>query len=263
MHTLRRDFLAGLGGLAFGIAGTGMAGAGPEREIPELPWPYVKLDAEETRIRGHLADYSTNCASGAYIAIIGQLREKVGFPYTLIPLDLYAYAGGGVNGWGTLCGSLNGAAGAITLAAGKRDQGRLVNELIGWYTGASLPSAESNRLAINGGFRVGKMSFGGELPSAVPGSPLCHVSIARWCKAAGLGAGTPERSERCARLCGDVAAKAVELLNAWKDGEFTPVFAPKKEITGCTSCHAPGKDAVKKQTSVGKMHCIDCHTPHQ
>jgi len=137
-----------------------------------------------------------------------------------------------------------------------------VNELIGWYAEAAFPSAESNRYALDRGFFVETMTFDRELPQAAPGSPLCHVSIARWCEAAGIGAGTPERAERCACLCGDVAAKAVELLNAWKDGAFIPMFAPKKEAAGCAACHAPGKDAARKQTSVGKMQCLDCHSPH-
>ncbi len=260
MNTYRRDFLAGFGGFALGIAASG-ATAPAESSVAEPPWPYETLDVELTRKLAHKHDYSTNCASGAFIAIAGQLRERVGNPWTLVPLNLYAYSGGGVNGWGTLCGALNGAAGAISLAAGPA-QGRLVNELLGWYAVQAFPSAESNRYARERAFLVEKYTFEGELPAAVPGSPLCHVSIARWCKVSGLGAGTPERAERCARLCGDVAAKAVELLNAWKGGTFTPAFTPQTETTGCASCHAPGKDPAKKRTSVGKMHCLDCHEKH-
>jgi len=100
MHTTRRDFLAGLGGFALGSAGAGLAGAKPDAVAPELPWPYVKLDVEKTRKLGHFYDYRSNCASGAFTAIVRQLMEMVGHPYTRIPLDLYAYAEGGVNGWG-------------------------------------------------------------------------------------------------------------------------------------------------------------------
>lgn len=262
MHSSRRDFIAGFGGFAFGIAGTGLAGADAGKAVPELPWLYEPLDAEETRKRGHRFDYDSNCASGAFRAIVSQLAEKIGFPWTTIPLDIYAYAGSGVGGWGTLCGGLNGAAGAITLAAGKKEQGRLVNDLVGWYTGASFPSEESNRYARERTFLVEKYVFAGELPRAVPSSPLCHISVARWCAAAGVGAGSPERAERCARLCGDVAAKAVEILNAWKAGSFSPVFEPLPEYAGCISCHAPGQNAAKKYAVVGKMGCTGCHEPH-
>ena len=256
----RRDFLAGFGGFALGVAASGAsATTGPL--APEPPWPYEKLDVERIRKLAHKHDYSTNCASGAFIAIAGQLREQVGHPWTLVPLNLYAYSGGGVNGWGTLCGALNGASGAISLATGPA-QGKLVNELLGWYAGHAFPGVESNRYAWEHTFLVEKYIFDGELVSAVPGSPLCHVSIARWCEASGLGAGTPERAERCARLCGDVAAKAAELLNTWKDNTFTPAHAPRTEVTGCISCHAAGTDASKKQNSVGKMHCLDCHEKH-
>lgn len=260
MTAHRRDFLAGFGGFALGIAATS-ASAKTDDSAPEPPWPYEKLDVELIRKLGHKHDYSTNCASGAFIAIVEQLRERVGHPWTLVPLNLYAYSGGGVNGWGTLCGALNGSAGAISLAAGPA-QGKLVNELFGWYSSHELPGEESNRYARERAYLVEKYAFEGELPSAVPGSPLCHVSIARWCAASGLGAGTPQRAERCARLCGDVAAKAVELLNSWKDGSFAPSYAPRTEVTGCESCHAAGKDEKKKQVSVGKMDCLDCHQKH-
>ena len=91
----------------------------------------------------------------------------------------------------------------------------------------------------------------------------CHISVARWCKISGYGAGTPEWYERCSRLCGDVAARAVELLNALKDGSFTASYTPRTETTGCASCHASGKDALKRQVAVGKQNCLDCHKPHK
>jgi hypothetical protein len=259
----RRIFLAGIGGLALGLAADTETGVSAKEEIPGLPWPYEKLDVEKTRKLAHQRDYTTNCSSGAFGAIISQLQEKVGYPWTVIPLDLYAYGGGGVNGWGTFCGALNGACGAITLVAGKKAQGQLVNELIGWYTEYPFPSVESNTYAREHSFLVETYHFDRELSRSTPGSPLCHVSIARWCAASGFGGGSPERAERCARLCGDVAARAVELLNNHKDGSFTAAYAPRTETTGCTSCHASGKDAVKKQVAVGKQNCLDCHEKHK
>lgn len=259
MKNTRRDFIAGLGGLAAGIAGTGLAKTALEAPSREIPLSYAILDVEETRKLAHNMDYTSNCASGAFAAIVSQLREKIGSPWTEIPLDLYAYAGGGVNGWGTLCGALNGCAGVITLAAGKKDQSRLVNELFSWYTGASLPGEESNSYAREKSWGIEKSIFAGELPASISQSPLCHVSIARWCKSSGYSADSPARDERCARLCGDVAAKTVELLNSWKKGTLTTVSAGTSDKYGCMRCHTPGKEKENKNSIVGKMDCAGCH----
>ena len=48
------------------------------------------------------------------------------------------YGAGGIAGWGTVCGALNGACPIITLVAGK-DYNKLVNELMGWYAHNPLP----------------------------------------------------------------------------------------------------------------------------
>ncbi|MCE5248630.1 C-GCAxxG-C-C family protein [bacterium] len=264
MKPYRRTFLAGLGGLALGtVLGSNEASTALPGEIPELPWPYEKLDIEETRRQGHMWDYRTNCASGAFIAIISQLREKVGHPWTLMPLNLYAYGGGGIVGWGTICGALNGAAGAINLAAGPANQGRLVNELLGWYTEQPFPGDTANRYGVEHTFLVAEYRSDKALTQSVSGSPLCHVSLSRWCAASGLASGSPEAGERCARLCGDVAAKAVELLNAFRDNTFSAVFVPRKETEQCMSCHHVGPDVKAGNTTTGKLNCLNCHEPHR
>ena len=84
MSAIRRDFLVGISGLILGAAlKPEKAITKVESEIPELPWPYTKLDVEETRKLGHKYCYLFNCASATYKAIITQLREQVGYPYTI------------------------------------------------------------------------------------------------------------------------------------------------------------------------------------
>ena len=114
------------------------------------PWPYVALDPEQVRIKGHdtfWAGYA--CSAGAFDAIIASLQESLGAPYTDFPTKMLVFGHGGAAGWGTLCGSLNGAAAAITLVTDKAVSDILVNELIGWYTLAKFPSDESNSYATN------------------------------------------------------------------------------------------------------------------
>lgn len=52
---------------------------------------------------------------GSAGAILLQLQEKVGYPYTLLTPDMYRWGAGGGASWGTLCGTLAGAANMIML----------------------------------------------------------------------------------------------------------------------------------------------------
>ncbi len=259
----RRTALAGMGGAAIGTAaGIGTSLSAPASDTPDLPWEYVELDPEETRILGHERYYNSNCASGAFQAIILQLRDKVGYPYTQIPLDIYTYGGGGASGWGTICGTLNGAGGAITLAAGKTDNNALMTELVGWYTLQAFPTGESNACAVDNRFSVDKEVSRIALPQSVSNSPLCHVSVGTWCSSAELASKSAERAERCARLTGDVAAKAVELLNALHNGTFAAEFELPSDITSCTACHTVGTVKEAGHTTLGKLNCLSCHESH-
>lgn len=230
--------------------------------IPDLPWPYEKLDVEETRKLGHLGYHKgLHCAAGTFYAIVSQLKEKVGYPYTQIPMDMVYYGAGGVAGWASLCGTINGGSCAINLVAGPEEQGALVNELVGYYTTAEFPTNESNQLAQNGAFLADDY-IDDSIEQSVSGSTLCHVSVTRWCVKTGHASGDPIRSERCARVAGDMAAKVVEILNAWKDGTFEPQFELSSETQGCKSCHSSGTNFEKGEFTRGKMQCANCHESH-
>ncbi len=84
-------------------------------------------------------------------------------------------------------------------------------------------------------------------------SPLCHASVTNWCKASGFKSTAPERLERCARVTGDVAAKAAEMLNQFYSGTFKVGFLPARGVTGCLACH---DNAVVPSV---KMNCRQCH----
>lgn len=248
-------------GAAAGVAGlqmlTGAKSFAKGEDAVPWPWPYEKLDPEYVRKLAHDNFWKYACCYGAFSGIIQALREKVGSPYDQFPMEMMIYGHGGVSGWGTVCGALNGSSAAICLVCDKPTADALINELLGWYTETALPTDRSNQYGRNQEYGTNK--YPNELPQSVSGSPLCHASISQWCDTANLGVHTLERKERCGRLAGDVAARAVELLNANKDGAFQPVFSPPQTVVDCMACHGQNM----KDNVLSKMECTACHgNPH-
>ena len=255
-NTTRRNFIKNAG--TYGAAtGVGLAGgfglASPEVVAAQAAHPFGYpeggLDVERTRQLGYdgfkgvnLADGTRHagCAFGTFNAIIGQLAEVVGAPYTSIPTQMMDWAGAGVVGFGTLCGTLNGASAAIGLVCNGRDARGFISDLMTWYSETPLPT---NRLAPTG-----------DLPQSKAESNLCHVSLTHWCRTSGFASGSPERAERCSRVSGDVAAKAVEMLNDGALGLQLP-----SEKTVCRACHFMGPDYAAGQFTHGEMNCLTCH----
>ena len=232
----RRNFLkdslkAGLGVAVGFTAGNSvvLARGVKSHQQMELPYPYVKLDPEKVAKRAYNYYHKGHCAYAVFASILDELKEKVGEPYTCIPSELYVYGKGGIVGWGTVCGALNGACGIITLTC--KDYAKVINTLFDWYTKAKLPNFTPE----------GKKVY----PESVSNSPLCHVSVMNWCKAATdhfkreIAYNSKERSERCARLSGSVARKTVELLNEYHCSKFVPVKVKGSQKTkmDCRGCH--------------------------
>lgn len=232
------------------------------QEVPASPWTYVNLDVETVRKKGHARYYEGDCAFGAFAGIVEALQEVVGFPFTQVPVKMMEFGAGGVAGWGTTCGSLIGASAAINLVTDRATASMLINELMTWYSQTPFPSQTSNEYAVKHEFLVKEYKSDKELPQSVSNSPLCHVSVTEWCQASGMASGSIERAERCGRLTGDVAAKAVELLNANLAGTFEPTLKLSQESQGCMACHSKGENFEMGQFTQGKMECTDCHEPH-
>ncbi len=229
----RRGFLANAGKVAVG-ATVGAAGlsalaasqAAPSQaaaELPAYPWTYKTLDPEAVYWKANALYYKSACCQAAFEAIISEL----GFPFNTVPVGMMRYGEGGVVGWGSHCGALNGSSAAINLAFPDA-YAKLITELTGWYT-EQLGS----------------------------GSPLCHISVTEWAKAHGVVVDSQERKDRCARVAGETAKKAVLLMNAQAAGEFKATFAPKTTTTGCLSCHgASGRQDVRPSVA---QDCAACH----
>ncbi len=201
------------------------------------PWPYEKLDPVKTAEIAYNDWYRLYCGAAVIDSVFSQLREKVGEPYKSFPIDAFVFLEGGISGWGTICGSNAGANIVTNLIIGPRiaesaDGMMMGSEIMQWYCDASMPVYTPKEPKVKT-----------ELPKTVSNSPLCHVSVGKWMKAANKDLGSPERRDRCARVTASVAYHLVELLNDWKDGKYATKGAiPAKSYNinaqhNCTDCH--------------------------
>jgi hypothetical protein len=223
-----------------GIARAGEAQPSAAKGPRALPWAYAALDPDATGDRAFASYMKGHCMYGAFESIAGATAARLGGAYKEFPFEMFIYGAGGVNGWATLCGSLNGAAAAIQVLSPKPEP--LIDALYAWYEREALPNY------------VPKAAKFPNVQS-VAGSPLCHQSLTRWCAAAKKKTYSAERKERCGVLTAAVARQAVMLLNAQTAGK--PIEAAlSKPTTDCMSCHEKG--GVLENTR-GKMTCGGCH----
>lgn len=255
----RRELLSGAGRGALGAAALGLAGsvvpglraeAGAAGGATEKwPWPYVKLDPRRSAELAYEEWYRVFCGAAVVNAVVGQLREKVGEPWRSFPSDAFMFLEGGIVGWGTICGANAGASIVANLVLGPRTAGGeggllMASELLQHYASTALPT-----------FVPASPKWKAELPKTVAESPLCHVSVGRWMKAAGKSLDSPERRDRCARVTASMTQELVTLLNAWKDGKYkTRGVIPARAYGiqaqhACDACHGanvPSPPAPKK-----------------
>jgi hypothetical protein len=289
MRTLnRRNFIKG----AVAVSGVALCNAATMRiasatetpaqqaDPPMLPWGYQELDPEYVRKLGHLGYYLEECGGGAFWALITAMREKAGYPFNLIPNHSkeefmehltskskkhmqvpMQYAAGGVTGYGTLCGAPNGAASAMTYMLPMKAVDEIVPRLLRYYETESFPTQESNQYAVDNEFLPPKYKSAKALPQSCSSSVLCHVSVGKWCEKSGYASGAKERSERCARVTGDIAAMAVKLMNAHARGELHTAYPMhlSHETAECRTCHSKGPKYESGQFTRGHMECSSCH----
>jgi hypothetical protein len=267
----RRRMLASLGVLS----GSGVLG-GCGRELPGLT-PSVAADEPAPAVSPRARDAAeTRCANGRRFAytpldpsavaetayrvfprggcmyavvgsVVGQLAERVGEPFRSFPVEMMRYGDGGVGGWGSLCGVVNGAAaltGLLHPEKPKETRERLINQMAVWYETTLLPR-----------FSPAEPQWADDVPPSVAGSLLCHISVARWCEVSDRKAFCVEKKERCRRLAADGAARIVEILNreAKSAGGETAPLTP--EVASCLECH--GRQG--QGNAMGKMSCSACH----
>jgi hypothetical protein len=220
----------------------------------KYPWPYVELDPAVTAQIAYEEWYRLWCGGTVIYSIFSQLAQKVGEPYKSFPIDPFAIFEGGLAGWGTLCGSVNGAAVVASCIIGPMTQegcedGHIIaSNMLDWYSHADMP------IFVPKNPKANKNS----IVHTVSESPLCHISVGKWMHASGYPINSPERKDRCARVAASVAYKLVEELNKWHRGQYSENiawFAPKKVgITAqfnCAECH--GAKIPKPPTPLKKL----------
>ncbi len=204
-----------------------------------------------------VADYAYELYSEGscmYAAVKSSLSMTMATPVPML-YDMFRYGHGGCGGQGSLCGACNGSAAVIGFhIKDKKKCDAVISKLFKWYESANLPVYEFAGLDNNA-------------VTSVSDSILCHISMTRWCKAAGKSPFSAERKTRCARLTADTAAKTVELLNEYFSGSQNSVNnVPTKKKTSCLPCHTKNIKSGKLSKSpkvIVKMNCKTCHTdPH-
>ncbi len=263
----RRAFLTTAGGVAVGLGLGRLPGTAYAADIlPPLPWwappdrlyyPQYGLDPDVVREMAYCLYYKEGgCGHGSAQALIDAIGDALAAegaavnPWRMLPRGLYSFGAGGVVGWGTICGALNGAVAVLDIL-GVHNQ--LGNALIDYFCTAELPTDALVGYAPPEGIPV-------PLPSVatnVSHSPLCHVSVSSWAAAAGVPVADPSKKDRCAKLVGDVVARAAELMNDRFLSDVAPLpWVPPENYAGCYDCHTK-PDMIPSQQ--GKMDCLACH----
>jgi len=193
-----------------------------------------------------------------------------------IAYGMHLYGSGGISCWGTLCGIPNGCVALLNLIG---LHGALGGEALGHYSETEFPTGQIP--ALNGDPDYGPGGTLGlpwnwtpiadedVLAKTTSYSPLCHVSISKWCYAAGVHLGSKDinnmvyKNDRCGKICADMAAFTAEMINyyALNAAVENPYTLPT-ETAGCKTCHwKSGNDPAIFPAQCGLMDCTECHMP--
>ena len=214
----RREFLkksvALLGGSAL-LSGAPLAGvlAESQPEAPAHPFPYAELDLDKVEQLAYEGYFENGCCYGVAKGLLAELCDKVGFPYTMIPPEMFANGKEGYTA-GSLCGALGGAAGIIGLCCAPDDARAITKELFAWYTSTPLPIYQPE---------------GAAPVQTVSSTVNCVDSVSEFMTKANVERADPIRKRRCGGVSGDVARKTAELLNIHYGFMEAPA-APETEL---------------------------------
>ncbi|HSN13524.1 MAG TPA: C-GCAxxG-C-C family (seleno)protein, partial [Anaeromyxobacteraceae bacterium] len=203
------------------------------------------------------------CCHGSFSALIGHLSTTVGAPFSLLPPSFGKFGAGGIDSYGSLCGSLLGAELVINMIASDATARKnMIWELMRWYETYAFPSyvpitvdpLESTTLSFTGGTPT--------MTPVAPGSHLCHASVSKWCATNAVSAGSGDKKARCARLTADVAGKAVAMLNAYlaASPRAYGTIGATDPNGKCDGCHTSASTVATTGPSVASdMTCVTCH----
>ena len=219
-------------------------------------WKYAVVDPDKVARDAYEQYHAGRCMHTTFMAIVRNVGEKLADADPLasaamlnFPFHMMKYGDSGANGWGSLCGSLNGAMAAVALFCGDSATRKTILDELGNYYERTM-------------FPIFKPEGGEELPQSISNSVLCHVSSGKWASIAKVRTDAPERTERCSRLSADVAKKTAELLNLYltsdvADEAKAALLSKRPEpAASCIKCHNKGGET---SDVIGKMTCNECH----
>lgn len=213
----------------------------------ESDWKYFQLDPAATAEVAYNRYSEGSCMYATVVSVVSQLAEKFGEPYTSFPIHMFKYGSVGIGGFGSVCGTLNGAAALMgLLITDKSVRNKMITDLFQWYEKESLPV-----------YNPANPAFDYTPAQSISNSVLCHASKTNWCKNSGFHVSSDERKERCRRLTSDVAEKVTHALNEIHASAYTTSMHSNQEVNSCIACH--GNEGKLKNTSV-KMSCKSCHS---
>lgn len=209
-------------------------------------WGYVPLDPKLTAELAYEIYPGGGCMYAVCNSVISQLADIVGEPFASFPAQMMRYGHGGIGGYGTTCGALNGAAALIGLFIGEtNNQNYLIADLFLWYENTGFPVFIPATPAVDY-----------TPPRSVSGSVLCHASTTKWGESSGHRIDSKERKERCRRLTADITARTVEILNNYFNNTFVANARDNETVRTCMTCH--GNEGKLGNTN-GHMTCTSCH----
>ena len=232
---------------------------GPYGGFGRLPAGY-QLRVGPVQEAAYHAYYNGGCCHGAYSALLAELAETAGAPFNALPLDFGKFGGGGIASYGSICGAVLGGVLIVnTVVANAGARGAIMTDLMRWYEEfpfpAYVPVAKNAKedTGVTLDFSAGNLV---NLQRS-PRSHLCHASVSGWCAANGVGAGSPDKLARCARLTADVAGKTAEILNTYLGTSAYTARARDSVSNACVTCHTP---AFASEPVASGMECATCHT---
>ena len=274
----RRKFLVGAGALATAasVGGVGFLGKVSEAEAvgTDIPWYYPPLPAdqpnpEEVARRAFEIYFKSGCAEAVWGSCVEALAKIRADQWGTLPLNMFRYGGGGIAGWGTICGTLNGAAAFISMAVGQNlaadgvtkewtHRNNLINGVFQFYAETPLPTNNTYKSTqgVLDGLGVWTpaspaLAPVNNAPTSTANSPLCHSSLVQWTETTGNFDASPAQRDRCGKACFDVARQTITMLNTYFELASAPGVALDPSVAACGACH--------KSYTGAKMACGSCH----